>query len=612
VVPSNILDVKQGTTRMFDTRITDESDTSGQHDQHFSDDETAAAAISKTNEGSQSTPSSSSSTSVLENPLVLSILVTETAERVAYFGFRAILVLYFVDGLQYDDATAVSLFAATTSLAYLSPLVGAVVADSAWGRFWTIWRFGCLYLFGLVMLTGASYGAVYDQDRENDNLFLNRFVTFLGLLFVCTGTGGIKPCVSAFGADQVVLSDDTTTAALSAKQHSSTPNASTEREERVREYFNAFYFCINVGALASFFFIPMVRAKWGFGAAFLFPTICMFLALVVFRSQKNNFKHQSRDDQSDPTFLEIILLCFSIMKERLLRQTKIGRYLSSTSPRLQHSQYRRLSFSNEPSSQEEAECDDQLSQTKVYDDASQALHILPIMLFFPIFWMLYDQQGSVWTLQATRLNLHGFQPEQLQILNPLEIMIFIPLFDRIIYPYCKQRGVIDLQPIRRMEYGMFLASISFFASAYLEYCIQQHPEEQSISVLWQIPQITILTVAEILLSVTGLEFAYSQAPPNMQTLILALYLCTTTIGDALGALLYATVFATMGVVTSMVICAICLLVNLAFFTFFVGKWEPYKRASEGDSLPGDDCGGGMLELSNQRKAMEKSDVVQDM
>jgi len=163
-----------------------------------------------------------------------------------------------------------------------------------------------------------------------------------------------------------------------------------------------------------------------------------------------------------------------------------------------------------------------------------------------------------------------------------------------------------------MEYGMFLASISFFASAYLEYCIQQHPEEQSISVLWQIPQITILTVAEILLRVTGLEFAYSQAPPNMQTLILALYLCTTTIGDALGALLYATVFATMGVVTSMVICAICLLVNLAFFTFFVGKWEPYKRASEGDSQPGNDCGGGMLELSNQRKATEKSGIVQDM
>ena len=98
----------------------------------------------------------------------------------------------------------------------------------------------------------------------------------------------------------------------------------------------------------------------------------------------------------------------------------------------------------------------------------------------------------------------------------------------------------------------------------------------------------------------------------MRSCVLLALLCATAAIDALGALLYATVFATMGVVTSMVICAICLLVNLAFFTFFVGKWEPYKRASEGDSQPGNDCGGGMLELSNQRKAIEKSDVVQDM
>ena len=82
-------------------------------------------------------------------------------------------------------------------------------------------------------------------------------------------------------------------------------------------------------------------------------------------------------------------------------------------------------------------------------------------------------------------------------------MLFIPLFDQILYPWLEAKGF-NIHPLRRMEYGMFLTAIAFFASTMLEYSIQQGPPN-SISLAWQIPQITILTVAEILLNVTGLE-----------------------------------------------------------------------------------------------------------
>ena len=101
--------------------------------------------------------SAASSASPLRNPVVLSILIMEIAERAAYFGFRAILVLYFTQGLHYDDATAVSLFAATSAFAYLSPLVGALLADARWGRYVTILRFARLYVTGLLLLTLAAY-----------------------------------------------------------------------------------------------------------------------------------------------------------------------------------------------------------------------------------------------------------------------------------------------------------------------------------------------------------------------------------------------------------------------------------------------------------------------
>lgn len=82
-------------------------------------------------------------------------------------------------------------------------------------------------------------------------------------------------------------------------------------------------------------------------------------------------------------------------------------------------------------------------------------------------------------------------------------MIFIPLFDKVLYPWLEAKGF-NIQPLKRMEYGMFFGAVAFFASAILEYSMEQVPAN-SISVTWQIPQITILTVAEILLNVTGLE-----------------------------------------------------------------------------------------------------------
>lgn len=538
--------------------------------------------------------SNESSQSVLWNRLVLSILITETAERVAYFGFRAVLVLYFTHDLHFSDATAVSLCAGTVALAYLSPLLGAVLADSSWGRFSTIWRFGCMYVLGLWLLTFASYGVpnyeeeISDEDTTeettNQNLGLERTLTFLGLFLVCMGTGGIKPCVSAFGADQVVLNEEEETSnSVMTKKGKDTfienppvegsTQITSNREERIREFFNSFYFCINVGALGSYAIIPLVRSRWGFTAAFLIPTLFMMVALLVFGSQQNSFKHRKRDD-SQPSLLEVFQVCIVILKQRLYQSTCyrcISTALGSSDGT--SGEHELVSSEDNDQPHDASDLEDERTKHQVHQDASQALHILPLMAFFPIFWMLYDQQGSVWTLQATRLNLHGLEPEQLNVLNPLEIMIFIPLFDLKIYPWLERRGF-NIQPVRRMKYGMFLAAVSFLMSAWLEHRMQSQPP-LTVSVALQIPQITVLTVAEILLNVTGLEFAYSQAPSNMQALILALYLFMTAIGNGLGALLYGSVFAHLSSTTAMMVCAICMLVNLGFFWRVARHWKPY-------------------------------------
>jgi len=515
--------------------------------------------------------------SVLWNRVVLSILITETAERIAYFGFRAVLVLYFTHGLQFSESTAVSLCASTVALSYFSPLMGAVLADSRWGRYQTIWRFGCLYALGLSLLTWAAYGVPNYQEgnveREeedvSEHLTTKRGLTFVSLFCVCMGTGGIKPCVSAFGADQVVATQDETAAVNTSGKDAQDKEGYSNlvekrRQERIREFFNSFYFAINVGALGAFALIPLVRANFGFGASFLIPTISMIVALIIFRLHKRQYKHRTRDE-SQHSLLEVFVVSFWILVERAL-DTRIVRSISSR-PMFRHHRVSTADNENDGDLAEDP------SSAPVYQDAAQALHLLPLMAFFPIFWMLYDQQGSVWTLQASRMNLHGFEPEQLQFLNPLEIMIFIPLFDRKIYPWMETRGL-DITPIRRMEYGMFLAAVSFAISALVEQMIQDQ-DPMSVSVAWQVPQITVLTMAEILLNVTGLEFAYSHAPANMQAFILSLYLFMTAIGNGLGALLYGSIFAHLSSTTAMLICAIAMLLNMACFAAVARTWKPY-------------------------------------
>jgi dipeptide/tripeptide permease len=502
-------------------------------------------------------------------PVVCCILITETAERFSYFGFRAILVLYFTRALEYQETTAIALFAYMTCLAYLSPILGALLADAYWGRYTTILVFGCIYAIGLVILTGGAF-------TNSSNLDTKRILTFLGLFLVCLGTGGIKPCVSAFGADQVanqgqeegsrsVTEDSNGLEPLS--QQGDTPVS--DSESRVRAFFASFYFCINLGAVTSIFMIPILRANFGFGAAFLTPTIFIVLAMLAFVSKSKEYVHH---DLGETSLATTFFLCGWLLRKRLSNVRLIHTYF----PCIRPSQYPLSSGANESLANNE-ECNDNDADTarnQQLSDAAQALHVMPIMGMLPIFWMLYDQQGSVWTLQATRMALHGLQPEQLNVVNPVEIMIFIPLFDRCIYPAMERRGW-NISHLRRMGWGMLLASMSFFISGVLESVIQSREAEggAQVHVFWQLPQITTLAVAEIFLSVTGLEFAYATSPDRLKAFLMAIYLLTTSVGDFFGGLLYSSIFQQINRATVMHVCAVLMLGNLGLFCCVATWWE---------------------------------------
>jgi POT family proton-dependent oligopeptide transporter len=153
-----------------------------------------------------------------------------------------------------------------------------------------------------------------------------------------------------------------------------------------------------------------------------------------------------------------------------------------------------------------------------------------IFAFVAVFWALFDQTASSWVLQAQKMDLHWlgmtWTAEQIQVLNPLFILIFIPIFSYVIYPLADK--VFLLTPLRKIGLGFFVAIPSFLIPAWVEMRIGhgEHP-----SIMWQALSYAIITAAEVLTSITSLEFSYTQAPKRMKSLIMAFYLTSVTLGD---------------------------------------------------------------------------------
>ncbi len=126
-------------------------------------------------------------------------------------------------------------------------------------------------------------------------------------------------------------------------------------------------------------------------------------------------------------------------------------------------------------------------------------------------------------------------PSQLSALNPLMVMMIIPGLNVLIYSPLKKRGI-EFRPLQKMTVGMFMSAVAFGVAALLQAAIEAQGVGK-VHALWQILPYLIITTAEVLVSVTGLEFAYTQAPRAMKSTIMSFWLLCVTFGNLLVAFL---------------------------------------------------------------------------
>ncbi|KAF1624947.1 Solute carrier family 15 member 1, partial [Eudyptes chrysocome] len=361
------------------------------------------------------------------------IIINEFCERFSYYGMRAVLVLYFKYFLQWDDNLSTAIYHTFVALCYLTPILGALIADSWLGKFKTIVSLSIVYTIGQAVMSVSSINDLTDHNRDGspDNVSVHIALSMTGLILIALGTGGIKPCVSAFGGDQ--FEDD-------------------QEKQRTR-FFSIFYLSINAGSLLSTIITPILRAQECgihskqrcYPLAFGVPAALMAVALVVFIVGSRMYKKV----QPQGNIMTQVAKCIGFaIKNRF-------RHRSKEFPKREHW----LDWASEKYDKR------LIAQTKM------VLKVLFLYIPLPMFWALFDQQGSRWTLQATTMDGNfgaiQIQPDQMQTVNPILIILMVPVVDGLVYPLIK-KCKINFTPLRKITVGMFLASLAFVAAALVQ------------------------------------------------------------------------------------------------------------------------------------------------
>jgi len=476
-------------------------------------------------------PPTSRSASLTMLPIsVLLIVGMEFCERFCFYGMRAVLYVYFEQYFGLSEKMATLLFHVFVMAAYCFPVMGGIVSDNYLGKFHTILDLSLVYVVGNLILSVTSIpGLTGDPPKL--------WGAIIGLALIALGTGGIKPCVSSFGGDQI----DASNAVL------------------LQLYFSLFYFSINTGSVLSTIVTPILRSTPCLGSdtcfplAFGIPGALMVVATVIFVAGRPRYQSIA------PEKNVFVKVCASIFYS--LSAACCGPSIQEEPVRLEeHSSGEDGEGAGEDRVQNpgviQAPSSHWMDRSKprygndFVEDVKAFLRILLVLTPAPFFWTLFDQSASKWVKQATEMDRRVIgeiylPPDLMQVCNPLFILLLIPVFEKLVYPAL--RKLFAVRPLQRMGIGLILTVLSFAVAGILQIWIdkgrfEEDPsdpdctrccKENCINIMAQIPQYLILTAGEVMFSITGLEFAYSQAPKTLKSVCSAYWLLTVAVGNLL-------------------------------------------------------------------------------
>lgn len=490
------------------------------------------------------------------------ILATVTLERITFYALVGNFYLFLnqrpLQWVSYDAMTAFYIF---TGIVYFMALLTGCLGDSV-GKFRTLVAALVLYLFGyaaLVFLTSETYLDVipsFCEWRRNLNhtvgdSFVTRtddepepckMVIYIILVVIAIAASTVIANISPFGADQVTLAG----------------------EETTRRFFNWYYWCINIGVLISLGCFAYIQqsTKWGFFLGYLLPCICIGIALLVFVLGRRCYI--IREPVGSAVF-DILRIVIEACKARRRRKIWIERLANSRSDG---------STPQQPSWLDMAKVGYGGSfHNSAVDDVKKLGKVLIVFIALIPYWTVYFQMQTGFTAQGLHMKLNPYASAQsncsgdnctyrfmipsawLTLFDVIFLILLIPVMEKLVYPFL-DRHHIHMSMLTKISIGMVIAFLAILVAGCLEtYRLDLVDDGQAIVqvignttynaadlwIMWQAPQYTLIGISEAFASVSSLEFAYSQSPNSIKSMIMGLTCMLTGVGSFLGTVIMQSV-----------------------------------------------------------------------
>ncbi|KAK4270379.1 hypothetical protein QN277_023417 [Acacia crassicarpa] len=463
------------------------------------------------------------------------IIAIEFSERLSYFGIATSLVIYLTKVMHEDLKTAAKNVNYWTGVTTLMPLIGGFLADAYLGRYFTVFVSCIVYLLGLVLLSMSWYlpglkacdAAICTKPRK-----VHEVVFFLAIYLISVGTGGYKPSLESFGADQF---DD---------EHG------RERRQKM-SFFNWWNCGLCSGLILGVTLVVYVQDHVNWGAADVILTGVMALSLVIFLVGRPFYRYRAPTGSPFTPMLQVLVAAIS--KRNLPYPSDPSQFYQvpksqSTNARLL-CQTQKLKFldkaaileNNDGSSSAENQSPWKLATVTKVEEMKLIINMIPIWIFTLPFGLCVAQTSTFFIKQGTTLNRdivlnnnNTFQLPAASIytLSAIGMIIAVTIYDRILVPFFRkltgnERGITILQ---RIGFGMMFSVSTMIIAALVEHrrlqVVHTNPAKGSLSmsVFWLAPQFLVIGFGDGFTLVGLQEYFYDQVPDSMRSLGIALYL----------------------------------------------------------------------------------------
>lgn len=442
--------------------------------------------------------------------------------------------------------------------------VGGWLADEYWGKFKTIYVAIVVATLGHVLIIIAAIPQVIATPSGALASFI------IGLVLFGAGVGFFKCAISPLIAEQYEASHP-------RAYIRTEPNGERVIVDPAITYsrvYMRYYMLINVGALVGQISMVYCEKYMSFWLAFLLPTILFALCpILMVAFNKHYVKKPPQGDvlvKSMRVFGLALKGRFSLNPVRTWRNLNAPDFWTSVKPSNMTDKPKWMTFDD-----------------AWVDEVRRGLKACYVFLWLPIFWLPYGQMSSNLVSQASTMKLNGVPNDVVHNLNPITLLIFIPIFDKLVYPTIARMGL-NFTPLKKIQAGFVCAMLSMIVAAVIQHTIyQKSPCGKAASTcdqppdLWvwtQTPAYMLIAFSEIFASITGLEYAYTKAPKNMRSLVTGVFWFTHAFSSAI-----AQAFVPLAGDPLLV----WLYVTIAILTFFgwLGFWWTFRSLDkENDAL----------------------------